>query len=304
MPYLIVDGMNLVHRSRWAFKDLTDSSGLPSGHFYGFLVTLQSQKKKHPDCKVIVAWDCRPLRRLQIYSTYKANRSATDFGDGIRDIKAVLSALNVIQAQKEGEEADDVIAALSRRYVEEGETVYIYARDKDLLQLVQDGKVVVLWPNNGSVPDTAFDEEAVRSKFGVDPGDLKCYLVFRGDEQDNIPGVSHVRSKTISHLATTYHTPRSVYTSLGAEQLTDFERESLQSFESQSYINEQLVSLRDDFDPDIIKGESNQEAIEALLHKYGVKKIKAQHLIDIFAKEGSFHMRTAPAVKEFSLFGS
>lgn len=304
MPYLIVDGMSLVHRSRWAFREMTNSKGEISGHFYGFLVTLQSQKRKHPECKIVVAWDSRPQRRINVYADYKANRNHTDFGDGIRDIKTVLSSLNITQAQKEGEEADDVIAALCRKYVNEGSFVYIYARDKDLLQLVQDGKVVVLWPNNGSNPETPFDEEKVRDKFGVDSKGLKSYLVFRGDDQDNIPGIPHLRSKTIVRLVNKYHTPKSIYASLDAEDLTDFERQSFDQFEAQSRINEELVSLRDDFDPDLIKGGSDPETIESLLQKYSIKKIRAQHLVEVFAEEGSFHMRTSPAVKEFSLFGA
>jgi DNA polymerase-1 len=302
MPYLIVDGMNLLHRSYHAFMEMQTAEGVPSGHIYGFLVSLQSQKKKHTDCKVIVAWDSPIRRRCQIYAAYKANRSRVDFRDGLQDIMSVLANLNVTQAIEDGEEADDVIATLAKKYSQEGELVYIYSKDKDLLQLVQDGKVIAIWPKSPSNPEKAFDEEAVREKFGVDPVDLGCYLAFRGDGVDNVPGAPRLRSRTISHLARTHHNPDSVYASLDSEELTDFERKTLLDFESQSHINWQLVSLRDDFDPQIIRGRSNEAVVDAILQKYQIKKIEASQIVDIFEREDTFTKRTSPPVKEHSLF--
>jgi|GEM_PF-5019688 len=302
MKRIIIDGMNLVFRSFHAFNTLVNDEGVPSGHIFGFLMALQTLKKKHPDAEFIVAWDSSWYRKKGIYVDYKANRSKHDFGDGVKDIRTVLSSMNISQVEVEGEEADDTIASLTKQFVDKGDAVYIYARDKDLLQLVKDGKVIVIWPKMGQNPERVFDEEEVHKKFGVTPQDLACLLTFRGDAIDNVPGANRLRTKTLTHLSETYHTPQTIYASIQNETLTDFERATLNDFENQAHVNWNLVALNKDLQLDIKKGTPDKNVVESYLQKYGIQKFSATELLDLFDKNRSFNYRTGPAIIEFSLF--
>ena len=60
----------------------------------------------------------------------------------------MLDALNVVHLEREGFEADDIIATLARRGAAAGLRVLICTGDRDTLQLVND-QVTVLYPRKG-----------------------------------------------------------------------------------------------------------------------------------------------------------
>lgn len=302
MNRFIIDGFNLAFRSHFAFGELKADNGLYSGCVYGFLVTLRSLKKKYPSFHFTVVWDNEPTRKKAMYVDYKADRPHFDIHDQIRDLKSILKALNVDQAEMLGEEADDVIAAMVEKYLQEEGKIYVYSSDKDLLQLVKNGRVIVIKPKSGGYPEEFFDEEAVKDKFGVYPSEFACFLTFRGDTSDHIPGVPRARSKVLAELASKYKEPRLVYGSLNEEKLTDFHRTKMREFEQQAYTNYSLVKLKDDLDCDVSLGASDEEQVALYLEKYGIKKIPADGLVRVFEEESSFNERQAPAIENISLF--
>src|SRR6476620_9897956 len=90
---------------------------------------------------IVVAFDVsRRSFRTEQYSEYKANRSETpsDFKGQVSLVKEVLAALRVPVVEKEGYEADDVIATLARQAREDGMKVLICSGDRDAFQLVTD----------------------------------------------------------------------------------------------------------------------------------------------------------------------
>ena len=299
MNWFLIDGFNQAFRSHFAFLQLTTKAGIPSGCVYGFLTALRSLKKKYPNFHFVVAWDSEARRKKAAYPEYKANRPRFQIDEPIRDLKSILACLNVDQVQLGGEEADDVIASFIARHPED--KIYIYSNDKDLLQLVRDGKVVVIRPRSGK-DNKAYDEEAVKVEFGVDPRDLASYLSFRGDSVDNLPGVPRVPSKVIASLVQKYKTPRGVYASIPEEKLTDFQRQSFIGAESQVLLNFDLVQLNKDLDFESKKGSSNQEIFSEVLGKYEIKSISADAYVSLFEGEGSFLVRESPQVESLSLF--
>jgi 5'-3' exonuclease len=168
--------------------------------------------------------------------------------------------------------------------------------------LVEDGKVIVIRPGNDG--EQFYDEEKVVEEFGVRSSDLACYLSFRGDTVDNIPGVPRLPSKIISVLTSKYKEPREVYASVGKEKLTDFQRESLRTSEKQIYINFSIIKLKTDLDVNISNGISDVDKLDSILKKYEIKSIPAESLVRLFGSESSFNMRTMPVpqVISFSLF--
>lgn len=302
MNHLIIDGFNMAYRAHHTHPTLTSGAGNPSGCFYGFLVSLKTIKKKYQDCHITIAWDTDSTRRKSLDPTYKANREHFDLTEQIHDLKIFCSFLNVSQSEYQGEEADDVMASLVKKYSDDKNIVFILTSDKDILQLVRDGRVLVIRPKKMSSPERVFDEAAVKEEFGVGPDGLMAYLCFRGDSIDNIPGVSRVKSARITSLIHKYKTPREIYAHLNEEKLTDFERASFKTLESRITLNEALVRLRGDLVLDIKEGVPSEDAIALCLTKYNITSINPNAYINTFVDVSSFKSRTAPAVQCFSLF--
>lgn len=257
-------------------------------------------KRKHDNDSAVVVWDNKPMRKKAIYQDYKANRTSMNFGDQITDLKAILDCVKISQAEEIGEEADDVIASLADQA---SDPVFIVSRDKDLLQLVKDGKVIVIRPESKGY--SYFDEEAVKKTFGVGPAELACFLAFRGDESDNIPGVFKARSEIIAGLSEKYKQPRSVYAALDSEKISDFQREQLKKYEQQVYVNWELINLQRNITPSIRLGSSNIDKVQGYLNKYQIKAISAEAMVSLFETKNGFQKRTGtptPTVLMTSLF--
>lgn len=288
MKTAIIDGFGLLYRSHYAFPMLTTSTGLSSGCVYGFMVTLQSLKKRWPNFHFIVAWDSKPVRKKGLYAAYKENRSSAPLSNPLADIRSILYCFNISQVHMQGEEADDVIASLVES---SDDLVYVFSGDKDLLQLVRDGSVVVVRPKSGNREERYYDEEAVRKEFGVDPDGIAVYLAFRGDTVDNIPGIPRVKSSLISDLVNKYKDPESIYENMGQVTLTPFQKSSFLSNMGQVMINYQLTQLKRDLILEISNGSPNEESLQELLNKYEIKAIKPQAIIALFDKESEFSNR-------------
>lgn len=305
MNRFIIDGFNQVFRAHFAFKDLMTTSGLQSGCIYGFLNILKSLKAKFRDFDFYVVWDTGSDKKKQIFSDYKANRNSFRIDAPINDLQELLTALNITQVHSEKEEADDVIATLvNQRLTDdsfEGKD-YIYSSDKDLMQLVVDGKIIVVRPKTPAKPEQFYDEEAVKREHGVQPGNLAVFLSLRGDTSDNIPGVSRVPSKVLTRLCETYGDLQNIYDNLVQESLTDFQRMSLQKFREQAFLNFSIIKLRTDLFCSSYKGQSNKEYLQKYLDKYEIKSYTAENYIDLFNANTSFLKRSGPAVRTVSLF--
>jgi DNA polymerase-1 len=293
MDHIIIDGFGLVFRSHFAFSSLQTSTGLLSGCIFGFLVSARTIKKRFPHCHVTIAWDNDPVRRKKVFAGYKANRSRLGIYEQIDDLKEIFSNLNVSQSEYIGEEADDVIASLIKCY--DGQ-IYIYSSDKDMFQLVKDGRVIVIRPKRGRYEERYFDEEAVKEAFKVSSENFVCFQCFRGDKVDSVPGVPRLPSDLIARLSEKYKTPQNIYDNLDEEKLTEFQRTSLLECRDQVLLNDQLVKLRNDLDLEIMTGKPNAEALVPLFDKYDINSLKSNSYVEVFIDEPSFTARKAPAL--------
>ena len=134
--------------------------------------------------------------RHEMYSDYKATRPKTpeDLHAQIPWIEETLEALGVPSLRVEGYEADDVIATVTRKAVEQGKSVRILSGDKDLMQLVGE-RVQILKPDHADVWKVV-GAEGVKAEWGVEPERLLDLLSLYGDTADNVPGVKGVGVKT------------------------------------------------------------------------------------------------------------
>ncbi|ONK15616.1 5'-3' exonuclease [Streptomyces sp. MP131-18] len=155
--------------------------------------------------------DWRPAWRVELIPSYKAHRVAEETPEGpdteavpdtltpqVPVILDVLDAVGVAALGAQGYEADDVIGTLAH-----GATgpVDIVTGDRDLFQLIDDARGVrVLYPVKGMGTLAAFDEAALRDKYGVDGPGYADLAVLRGDPSDGLPGVPGIGEKTAARL--------------------------------------------------------------------------------------------------------
>jgi len=298
MNRFIIDGFNLAYRSHYAFQKFSTSTGLLSGGVYGFFTALRALRNRYLDFKFYVVWDNNPVKKKEAFVEYKANREHLRINLPIADLKLALQYLNIIQVECPGEEADDCIATLVQSC--DGKD-YIYSSDKDLQQLVRDGRVIVMSPKVGATPEKFYDEEAVKAKWGVGPEDLACLFAFKGDTSDNIPGTS-VPSKVLAPLMMKYKSPEMVYSSLAEEKLTEFQLHALISNKNQVILNHSIISLKKELPCVYTNGKSSTEKLKEIFDKYEIKALSPESFIELFDAETTFLHRNSPSLKTVSLF--
>ena len=101
-------------------------------------------------------------------------------------------------------EADDALATAAVQLADAPgvRRVLICTPDKDLAQVVHDGRVVL----RDRRRDITYDEAGVRAKWGVPPAAIADYLALVGDAADGFPGIAGFGSKGAAALLTAFGT--------------------------------------------------------------------------------------------------
>ncbi|MEH1168826.1 DNA polymerase I [Micromonospora sp. CPCC 205539] len=205
---LLVDGHSLAYRAFFALpvENFSTTTGQPTNAVYGFTSMLINVLRDEQPTHIVVAFDVsRRSFRTDKYAEYKAGRSETptDFKGQVSLVKEVLAALQIPVVEKEGYEADDVIATLACQARDEGMTVLISSGDRDAFQLVGD-QVTVLYPRKGVSDLARMDPAAIEAKYGVGPERYRDLAALVGETSDNLPGIPGVGPKTAAKWITTY----------------------------------------------------------------------------------------------------
>jgi 5'-3' exonuclease len=206
---MLLDAASLYFRAFYGVPtSVTAPDGRPVNAVRGFLDMTARLVVAHSPDRLVACWDddWRPAFRVAALPSYKAHRVAEEGGEEVPDelgpqvpvLVEVLAAAGLARVGAPGYEADDVIGTLAARA---RGPVDVVTGDRDLFQLVDDGRGVrVLYTARG-IGDLEFvDEAAVRAKYGI-PG--RCYAdfaVLRGDPSDGLPGVAGVGTKTAAAL--------------------------------------------------------------------------------------------------------
>ncbi|MFD6179211.1 MULTISPECIES: DNA polymerase I [unclassified Isoptericola] len=204
---LLIDGHSMAYRAFFALPDtLVTSSGQVTNAVYGFTSMLTNLLRDEQPTHAAVAFDAgRVTFRTERFPEYKGNRDATPevFRGQVPLIKEVLEALRIPALQREGIEADDILATLAREGAEAGLDVLVCSGDRDSLQLVTE-RVTVLYPKRGVSDLARMTPEAVEEKYGVPPHQYPDLAALVGESSDNLPGVAGVGPKTAAKWVTTY----------------------------------------------------------------------------------------------------
>jgi DNA polymerase-1 len=205
---LLLDGHSLAYRAFFALpvENFSTTTGQPTNAVYGFTSMLINVLRDEQPTHIGVAFDVsRDTFRTAEFSEYKANRttSPSEFKGQVSLIKEVLAALRIATIEKDGYEADDVIATLTTQAVAQGFEVLICTGDRDSLQLVGD-QCTILYPRKGVSDLARMTPEAVEEKYGVPPGRYPEIAALVGETSDNLPGVPGVGPKTAAKWINQY----------------------------------------------------------------------------------------------------
>ena len=197
---LLLDGHSLAYRAFYALpvENFSTTTGQHTNAVYGFTSMLINVLRDEAPTHVAVAFDVsRKTFRSEEYSDYKANRSKSpdEFSGQVSLVKEVLDALRIVTVEKDGFEADDVIATLATQAEAAGYDVLICSGDRDSFQLITD-HTTVLYPVRGVSELSRMTPDAVFAKYGVHPASYPDLAAMVGESSDNLPGVPGVGPKT------------------------------------------------------------------------------------------------------------
>ncbi len=146
-------------------------------------------------------------------------------------------------------EADDLIASYAREIVDAGGDVTIVSSDKDLMQLVRPGVVML-----DAMKAKKIGRDEVIEKFGVPPDSVVDVQSLAGDSTDNVPGVPGIGVKTAAELIKEYGDLDTLLARAG-EIKQPKRREKLIEFADQARVSRELVRLKDDV-PEMIPADA------------------------------------------------
>ncbi|RKY36828.1 MAG: DNA polymerase I [Candidatus Omnitrophota bacterium] len=235
----IVDGNAYYYRAYYALGNLSAPNGQPIGAVYGFTSMLSKLKAKHGVDYLAVCFDVKGQTfRHKKYADYKAQRKPMpdDLQVQVPIIKKIVSAYNVPFFEKQGYEADDLIASLAYKF-KESINILIASPDKDLLQLV-DKYVKIYNPQKNEI----IDRDKVLELYHILPEQFADFLALTGDSADNIPGVPGIGPKTAADLLGQFSCLEEILAS-NKEIKSEKTRKALASFSQQAEQCKELVCI-------------------------------------------------------------
>ena len=209
----VIDTFGFFFRSYYALPYLKSKSGFPTGLLTGFVNFIATLNKEHDTDYLLFALDSKEKTwRKELDPNYKANRPAPPEELKMQLPIAIewIEKMGFKQIIEPGYEADDVVASIVKYAKNNNLKVKIVSHDKDLYQLIEDGKVVMYDP----IKKIDIDEDKCREKFGVEAKFIVDYLAIVGDAADNIPGVKGIGAKGAKTLIDEFGTLESIYKNL------------------------------------------------------------------------------------------
>lgn len=197
-----------MYRAHFAWgQNYHSPGGRPVGALHGYLdMTTRLLVNRRPG-QLVHAYDheWRPVARTDIYAGYKSNRPPDPEGlpEQFTMLRQVLDLAGMAQALTPGWEAEDTIGGLVKTS-KPRDRIEIVSGDRDLIQLVRDPAVTLLFTIRGVSELLELDEAGVLEKYGVPASRYAEFAILRGDASDALPGVRGVGEKTARELVNAY----------------------------------------------------------------------------------------------------
>ncbi len=241
----VIDTFGFFFRSFYALpQHLKNSEGFPTGLLTGFTNFISTLQKQHDSDYIIFAIDTKGNSfRNEIDPNYKANRSIPP-EELIMQLPIAIEWIDKMGYKtlgRVGYEADDMIATVVHFAKEKGYNVRVVSHDKDLFQLIDDGKVVLV----DAIKKQTMDEDACFEKYGIAPKQFIDYQAILGDSADNICGVKGIGKVGAQKLLAEYGTLDNIYANIDSVKPLGVQKKLIE-FKNNAYMSRELVTLKHD----------------------------------------------------------
>ena len=198
----------------------------------------------------------------------------SDLALQIEPLHACIEAMGIPILVISGVEADDVIATLTRKALEQKLETLISTGDKDIAQLIKPGVTII-----NTMTGETLNRDGVKIKFGVYPERMVDFQSLVGDSVDNVPGVDKVGPKTAVKWLDEYGDLDSIIAH--ADNIGGKVGENLRRAIEWLPTTRELVTLRDDVDldtdvMDLAYKPENKDVLAHLFEKLNFKSWLAE----------------------------
>ncbi|EAJ2494406.1 DNA polymerase I [Campylobacter jejuni] len=242
----IIDTFGFFFRLYYALKSFKNSQGQASGMISGFANFIYSLKNEYKSDYIVFALDSKGKTfRSEIDPNYKQNRTPPppELLEQIPICIKMIEKMGFISVSQEGYEADDIIASFVKTCENRDIFVRIITQDKDLYQLIKDGKTSIYSP----ISKNDYDEAACLEKYGVKPNQIRDFLALCGDSSDNIPGVKGIGAKGAKTLLDEFGSIEGIYENLTLVR-NERSRNLLLEGKENAFLSKKLASLYDNLE--------------------------------------------------------
>ena len=240
----IIDTFGFFFRSFYALPPLSNREGFPTGLLTGFVNFISTLHKEHTSDYIVFALDTKgPTFRNEIDPNYKANRQPPpeELSQQLPIAIEWIEKMGFKSLSQDNYEADDMIASVTKAAVAEGINVRIVSHDKDLYQLIDDERVVLV----DAIKRKEINEAECLEKYGIYPVQFTDYQSLLGDSADNVPGVKGVGKVTAQKLLNQYGTLQSIYDHIDEIKPAGVQNK-LRADEANAWMSQKLVTLKAD----------------------------------------------------------
>jgi 5'-3' exonuclease len=272
-PELHLDTSALVYRAFFSLpKTLTDPEGRPINAVRGFLEMVTRLTLDRRPSRIIAAFDddWRPAYRVEAYAGYKADRpeDPPELPRQFHVLREVLDAVGMPVVIAKGLEADDVLATLAAG-ASDKDRYLVITGDRDLVALVRDPQVAVVFPVRGLSEVAVFDEAAVIEKYGIPAGLYQDFATMRGDPSDGLPGVAGIGPVRAAKLLNEFGSLDGILGNL--DSLPPKQKEAFESARDYLEAMKTVVPMVVDAKIEMSEGhEPDRELIEELVEVHGL----------------------------------
>ena len=250
---IIIDGHSLLYRAFHALPPLSNKNGQLTNAVYGFLLILFKAMKDVKANYVVACFDTRkPTFRHEQFEEYKAHRAPMPEGiaSQIPIMKKVLEALSIPIFEKEGFEADDLVATIAVKNQDKA-SIVILSGDLDNLQLVNEN-IKLYTMGKGIKESVLYDDARVTERFGVRPDQMNEFKALTGDNSDNVPGVPGIGKTTAADLIQRFGSIKNLYDEIATDTavLKPKIKEALKQNKEKAFMSLALVTTDKNVDMD------------------------------------------------------
>lgn len=201
MEVHLIDGTYELFRHYYAQPPAKDGNGIEIGAVRGVIASLFHLVQGGATHIGVATDHVIESFRNRLWPGYKT-------GEGIEPallaqfpiLEDAITALGVTLWPMVEFEADDALASAAHRYAAASERVVLLSPDKDLAQCVRGRRVVT----HDRIRGLTYDEDGVRTKFGVGPESIPDLLALTGDTADGIPGIPGWGRKSAATVLAAY----------------------------------------------------------------------------------------------------